>query len=291
MDSEIRSYIKESFSENKADLLIESFQLLEDADQDDYTNAFNALLMDEGNIDRGDLSMQFESMVYQSVNQIIKLHNVILNEDTPLSMVNQVCRGLLDIEYYLGIDDIVRTIESDLDLEEKFSQIISFTTGIDSEYILPYLEEVNPSLIDRIEELFISKQALDQTELEVDELQFKILSNVKNITRFLQSEDFIAIKLINADVVVGIEFNEYLKYITHELETLTNGAIAKELFVLLSISKQDNESILSIYSKYSNFLFHDLDKVTKVYSLISKIIQEFDRYMLQRMAFTKEAVK
>lgn len=288
MKMPVEQFIKDSFVDSKADLLLEAFQIFLEAQLESYQDDFNDLLMQEGNLDRMDLTSRFEQMVMDILFAMIKDHGVTLDNDTPLWMVNQVCSGLIAIQYYLDTEQILRVIESDSDSEEKLAQIIAFVNNIDDQAILPYLHDVNPSLLDKIEELFSARVFESPADLEKEAKMFKLLRRVKDILRFLGSSEFRGAQLLQVGVLAGNEFAQYMRYFQYDIDTRPIEDAAKELFVVLAMSSDGSVNPLEVYAAQSDFLFHDLDKITRVRSQLSKLILEFDRYMLARSAMPEE---
>lgn len=285
MDAGIKLFIKSYYHEDKADLLLESLQIFEDLEVQEYVNDINDLIAQESNIDRSELPSKIEQIILTLLNKFVLLHGIKLQENTPIDVINQLCIGLNSIEYYLDIDSVIRTLESDIDNEEKLSQLLSFTTLLDENITLVYLEEVSSSLLDKISISFNNKVFESLDILEFKSLENSVMLKVKSIERFLSSDlssDLIGVKLVKAGILVGASFDEYKKYIFPTIEEMTVEQAARELFLLLSISKDGNKSPLEVYSKNSELLFHNIDKITKVYSQLSKLILEFDRYELQR---------
>ena len=282
MDAGLVLYIKESFNNDKADLIFESFEVFNQANIDDYENDFVGLLMEESNIERSDLAPMFEAMVVDLLFSTLMDYGVKLNSDTPLEIINLVCKGIDAIEYYLGTDDITTILESDLNKEEKLADILECSINADKDIILIYLEDANISLLNRIQEIFDLRVIVPTIDIETQAINFKITTKLKNFNRFLTNEDFIGIKLLNAGVIIGSPFDQYLRYFEHKLDDMSVDQAAKELLILLFMSCDGIVSATSVYQKYSSILFHDLDKITKVFSQINKLTLEFDRYMLQR---------
>ena len=282
MDAGIELFIKESFIEDKSDTFRESFEVFSRANLEDHENEFNALLMEESSLDRVYVLNAFEELISTNLSFILATYGVKVADETPISLMNQICKGLTDVEYYLDSTEMLRITESDLDTEEKLSRILQAVTGIDDQLILFHLFKVTPSLIDRVEEVFEKNSFESQEDLIERADQHLVLKNLQNISRFLSNDNFIGLNLIKAGVHVNSGFLQYLRYFERHLDDLKPPELAKELFILLTMSSDCNKNILMAYSKHSNILFHELDKISKVYSELSNLISLYDRYMLQR---------
>lgn len=286
MISPVIQFIKDSYIQSKSDLLLESFEIFLQAQLPDYENDFIELLMQQDNLDRSELPIQIEGMVVDILTAMINENGVILDPDTPLYMLNIICSGLNNIEYYLDTEEILRIIEISNPAEDTLSEIIGSVTTSDSEKIVVYLHEVNDSLISKINELFESRASDSQSNVEENSLISQIVLKIKNIDRFLGNEDYVGIQLLKAGVIAGNLFDEYVRYFHHHLEDKTTEQVAKELFIMLTLSKDGYSSLIETYSIHADFLFHDIDKVTKVKTQLVKLQIEFDKYMYQRNTAT-----
>lgn len=283
-------FIKQSYTPEKVDTLLESFDILEDAQIEAYEDAFFDILMQHGDKEITGVPGEIEDLMIRFLLDIMVQHGVEISEDTPLSVMNAICDGLLGIQYYMSSDDISLVLESALDEEEKLSQILELVNGLDQHRALAAFERVDPGLLTKIEELVTSKTELDASDFERESENFKITKKLRDIVRFFSSQEFVAVKLINAGVVIGADFEQYIKYFVKYVEDMKPEDIAKEVFLLLTMSRDGYESMLQTYSKYTSRLFTDLDQTTKVFTALNKVVIDFDKYMMQRNALTKPIV-
>jgi hypothetical protein len=284
MHPSLKMFVIESYTPDKADLLIESFGILDDAQIEAYENGFFEILMEESNVEISETPAQFESLMVRHLTEIVTEHEIKLAAETPLAYLNALCNGILGIQYYLAPDEISVVLESDQDTEEKFSQILELINGLDVDRSLVYLETVNPSLLDKIETIIDGKQFVSKEQQLEETQEHLIIQKLKNIHRFLNIDDLIAVRLINAGVVIGVNFEQYIKYFVNHTEGMDVERMAKEVFTLICMSRDGYADLLGTYSKYSSSLFHGLDQTTKVFTGLNKVVNEFDRYMLQRNA-------
>lgn len=291
MQASLKMFVVESYTPDKADLVIESFDILEDAQIEDYENGFFDILMQEADSERSDVPHDFESLVMRHLNQIVIDHDITVAQDTPLSYLNALCSGILGIQYYMAPDELSLVLESDKDSEEKFSSILELVVGLDYDRSLVHLESVSPSLLDMIETIVANKQMLDKSELNEESEQHYITKKLRDINRFLNSPELIAYKLVDAGVVVGVNFDQYIKYFVNHTEGLSVEQLAKEVFMLINLSRDGFSDMLGTFTKYSSSLFLNLDETTKVFTALNKLSNDFDRYMLQRNALIKNPIK
>jgi hypothetical protein len=291
MNATIEQFVKESFIEEKADVLRESFEIFELSNLNNSDNEFISLLMEQDNLDRITVLSDFENLAVTNLCFILINYGIKVAEETPLYLLNHICRGMADLEYYTGVDDVLRTIETDMDSEEKLAQILEYATGIDEQLILTHLETVNPSMIEKINELF-SGRVIDLPEDFIKQAaDHKVISTLRDMARFFNQDNMIGFNLIKAGVLINAPFINYLRYFEHHLDDLNVEEASKELLVLLTLSSEGYANALKTYSEHSNVLFHELNKISKVFSELSRQIMLFDRYMIQRSTLRADSAK
>jgi hypothetical protein len=291
MNKTIEQFIKESFIEDKSDVLLECFEIFDLSNLNNHENEFMSLLMEYDNLDRITVLSDFESLAVTNLCFILINYGIKVAEETPLSMLNHICRGMADLEYYTGVEDVLKTIETDMDSEEKLSQILEYVTGIDEQLILTYLETVNPSMVDKINDLFSDRVNDLPEDFAKQSADHKLISTLRDMARFLGQDNIIGFNLIKAGVLVNASFSNYIRYFEHHLDDMSVQEAAKELLVLLTMSSEGYSNVLKTYSEHSTILFHDLDKISKVFSELSRQIMLFDRYMIQRSTLRADSVK
>lgn len=282
MDAGLEIYIKENYNNVKADLLFESFELFELSSIQGAANDFYAILMQEGNRDSIDTNHDFEQLAYNMLIGILKDHGIFLNEDTPLMVVNQFVDGIINIQYYLGITDVMRVLESDSDTEEKLVEIISFVTPMETQRALQYIESVDMSLIVKINDIFSAKENTEQQDLAQEATVAKCVNKFRNVTRFLKEADTVASRLVKANIFIGGEFEEYLPYIVHKFDDMKVEQLGAELFSLLSITKDGVDNPQQCFSEHADSLFGDLTEISNITNQINKLVVQFESYIQTR---------
>ena len=238
--------------------------------------------MEEGSIDAAEIPIQFEGMITAKLLAIITAHGIKLQSETPLWMINDIVMGLLGIEYYLDNEEMLRIMESDSDSEEKLARMINAVIGTDADVIVQYIEEMNDSLLDRAQELFTARVIEPPGQLQEDSENYKLVHKLKDVARHLGNQELLAIQILHRGVLPGALFSEYLRYIQHSLDDIPASEAAFELFALLAISHDGSKNMLQTYAAHSEFLFHDMDLITKVRACLITTQQNFDRYLAER---------
>lgn len=289
MQQEIEDFIRSSYEHSKADLMLQSFELFEEAQLEDYEGDFLEILMEEGSIDATELPDQFFGVMLSTLLLIVKAHGVKLQAETPHWIVNEIVRGLMAIEYYLDPVEMIRVTEGDSDNEEQLAEMLYLVTGTESGVLVQYIEDMNTSLLKRVVELFTARVIEDPDKLAEDAAAYKLVARVKDISRFMADRNLLAMQLIERGVLAGANFDEYLHYIHHLLDDSVPDVVAKELFAIFSLSRDGSANMLDLYREKSEIIFHDADRIFQVKSRLIKLQTDFDKYMLERKHIMNQA--
>lgn len=288
MDAGLEIYIKENYNNEKSDLLFESFELFELCSIEGAANGFYEILMQEGNKDYIDTNHDFEHLAYTMLISVLKDHGIFLNEEAPLMVVNQFVDGIINIQYYLGVTDVMRTLESDLDTEEKLVEILSFVTPMEPQRALQYIESIDMSLISNINDIFSIKENTELQDLVEQATVAKCVNKYRNVNRFLKEIDTVTNRLVKANVFVGGSLEEYLPFIAHKFDDMKVEQLGIELFSLLSITKDGVDNPQQCFSEHADQLFGDLTEISNITNQINKLAAQYESYIQTRRLIIKE---
>lgn len=288
MDAGLEIYVKDNYNNEKADLLFESFELFELCSIEGAANGFYEILMQEGNKDYMDTTHDFEQLAYSMLFNVLKDHGIFLNEEAPLMIVNQFVDGIINIQYYLGVTDVMRVLESDFDSEEKLVQILSFVTPMETERALQYIESVDMSLISNINDIFSIKETTELQDMVDEAIVAKCVNKYRNVNRFLKEADTVANRLVKANVFIGSTFEEYLPFIAHKFDDMKVEQLGVELFSLLSITKDGVDNPQQCFSEHADRLFGDLTEISNITNQINKLAVQYESYIQTRRLIIKE---
>lgn len=287
MDAGLEIFVKDNFGQDKVDLLYESFELFELADIEGVNNRFYEIIMEESNTDVGETARLFEDHAYQTLTDLLRNHGIILVDEASLMMVNQFVDGILNLQYYMGVEDVLRVMESDFDTSEKLVNALMFVTPMEESRALTNIEMVDPSLIDKIEDMFNAK-SLDENPDEIKEaIVAKCVNKYRNVYRFLKEADTVAFRLVKANVFIGGEFEEYLPFIAHTFDDMPLQQLGIELFSLMAITKDGVDNPAKCFSAHADQLFGDISHISNINNQINKLVVEFESYIQARRLITK----
>ena len=278
---EIDYFIETFFIEFIKEDIKESFDILNLMELD-YTESFMTLLMTESDLGTSEVSDKFIQTLNGFLNTLLTQHGVVLVKESSINIKNNILRGLIDIPYYENtneIDDIISSLEEP---NFKFSELIDLVSDLTVMNIFIHIESVNPSLFIKLSDTINSSDIkIDENELDKQELINNIIFKLKQIKVFTQYSKAVGFTLVNNNMLLGMTFDKYTCYADKQFEFLSLEDIAIEVFVLLTMSEEGFKNPLITFRKYSNNLFSDLDKVTKVDIKLNNLLMQFDRELLK----------
>lgn len=272
MRQEIEIYIKDTFNEEKTDILVRCFEVFEQYNLEDYDNQFIDLLMEVDYKDQYQAQLEFETLVKNNLLNLCYIQGVNLTDDTELSLICEITHCLLNIQHYEDKKAILDVIGTDFATEEKLCELFQLISPLNVERLLPAFEQVNPGIFVKLREVCAEDINLEHENPDKEE----ILNRLKILKQYLAKDDCIGFKLIKRSASIGLRFEHYFLYIKMKIDDMEIIDVAKELLVLFTMSSDTFRNVIEEFSKRSNNIFTDLDKISKVNSLLVKMCGEFD---------------
>lgn len=281
MLQELDYFIDTYFCEDTKKIIIESLETLDDL-QIEYENDFIELIMSEGTMEQVELLDKFRLSIDNMLSGTLKLHGIVLNEEATLEFKNKITQAIIVLETYEGKDDILGILESSEEPNYKFSELIEQVTELSAINVFTKIESVDPGLFKRLIEIFnTSLIVIREDDVEKQILRNNIVSKLKNIKAITKYDKALGFTLTNSDTVLGSDFKQYTTYADKHFEYLTIDEIAIEVFILLSMSMEGFDKPLITFRKYSQDLFSDLDKITKIDIKLNNLIIAYDKYIIE----------
>lgn len=285
MTPEIEYFVDNFIDEHNRDNIITAFDLLDQFGVEEYQERFITLMMIESDIGTIELVDSFTLTINNLINELLKIHGIVFNDIFFLETKNKILEGILVLQDLESKDSILTILESSSDSVEKFCEIIVEVTDLNFMYVLSAVEEVNPIFITKLNDLLNTNIInISEEEMINNDFSNKIITKLKNIKSFINYDKAVGFTLVNNNTVLGSNFTKYVTYAVKHFEHLTNEDIAKEVFVLLTMSDEGFEQPLITFRNYSQNLFSDLDKITKIDILLNKLIMQFDKFILQNQS-------
>ena len=172
-----------------------------------------------------------------ALQDVLKQHGVILNEDTPLELVNLIISSIIDLMDYENSDEIERTLKTELGSVEIFCELIHLVMYKTVDELMPYVESVDVSLFSRLA-LHIENKEQEKTvqsTLEGSERE-KRINAVKDLIGVTQNYELKIIKLLGSGMEVGYAYEVYLNVLKPHLDMDNPEQVAEDLYAAALIS-------------------------------------------------------
>lgn len=288
MRSEIELFLNLSYNQERIELFKKCFSVFEEFHLEDYDHGMLELISMYDSMDPAQVFLEFDIIVKNTLISVIQEHGIELDIETNLDMVCEIARCLNAIQTYEDKDSIVRTLESEYDNEEKLAQLFRFVSIESVDNFMLAINNVDQNIFSKLYDLYKNIDIEDYSEEEIL-ITNKIIKNLKEFKAFVQYDQAIGFKLLTKGLTVNRDFNLYIKYCLQKFETMELGDIAKELLVILFMSKQSYASPIMFFRSVSNTLFDDINKITKIDVLINTLINDFNRNKAQQLSTTQAA--
>lgn len=278
---EIKFFIDNYCIEDNKSIVEASFDLLDELEITDYINEYNDLFMAEGDIEVTDLLPTFMSIINKQITELLALHGIATNEEATLDCKNKILEGILNLPDYSDKLALLVILESQEDEMEKFCELMSHVSTLQSSDLFNKIDSVDISLFTKLLAIVNASNSDNNTqEDEKNDLKVDIIKKLKEIKKVIGYDNAVGFTLVNNSIVLGSSFEQYCNYAIKHFDTYTPAVVAKELFVLLTMSEEGFHNPLIVFRKYSQDLFSDLDRITKIDIELNKLIMQFDKSLL-----------
>lgn len=278
---EIKFFIDSYCIEDNKSIVETSFDLLDELEITDYINDYNDLFMVESDIEVTELLPTFMSIINKQITELLTLHGIITNEEATLDCKNKILEGILMLPDYSDKLALLVILESQDDEMEKFCELLSHVSTLQSSDLFNKVDSVDTSLFTKLLTIVNASNSDNNThEDEKNDLKVEIIKKLKSIKKVIGYDNAVGFTLVNNNIVLGASFDQYCNYAIKHFDTYTPDVVAKELFVLLTLSEEGFHNPLIVFRKYSQDLFSDLDRITKIDIELNKLIMQFDKSLL-----------
>ncbi len=291
MNEIINTYIQNTFNPElefevrKTLSIFENF-LLEGVD-DDLSN----LLMCIEDADRDQVQDNFIAILNKKIDFIFLSHSLRFSEKTPLHIKNDILNAIFILQdlndYTLAVD----TISSSTDTNFAIANVIALYCTVGVGNILNYLQSVDSSLLDKIENLYI-----EQRNSEIDPNTATIRENIEKIYDYVRAfDDMIKVECLGSMMVgkgykAGYPIKQYLSLVRDDIVIITadgvdkgvsaRDSIANNIISLVLLSENGYEQLEQIIS--DNVAQMVPNVTSPLLDAISSKITEFRKFYEER---------
>ena len=202
----LTTYLESKVSLEKIALYSACYNNLEKFQVPEFDQILDNLVMEglsglkDTNATVDEIDVFFNTALHDVLNQ----HGVVLNEETPLELINLIVSSMLDLIEYENTDEIERTLKTELDSAEIFCELIHLVMYKTVDELMPYVDSVDVSLFSKLLLHIQNKEQEKSTEstLTVTERE-KRISALKDLINTTQNYDLLVIDLLGSGMDVG----------------------------------------------------------------------------------------
>lgn len=209
-----------------------------------------------------------------------------LVEDIDLYDLVIIFNTLLEIEYYLDHDQILRAIESDNATLETLADIFEIVSNVSTSWTFTKILFVNPALLNKIKEAHYTKSIAMEVIETVDDVETKRLlaqiENLKLLRDYTGNEQLVCFKLVRRGNSLNSDFKTNSQYIRNHLEFADTDNLVMEILGMLYFSKDTAGDPIMGFKNHSDYLFDDLRKITQIDSKVTQLVSKILNYKVTR---------
>ncbi|MEG3033882.1 MAG: hypothetical protein RR877_00110 [Aurantimicrobium sp.] len=193
---------------------------------------------------------------------------------------------LLEVEYYLDHDQILRAIEAEDEPLETLANIFEIVSNLNTSWTFSRILSIEAALLTKIRDTHYTKSvAMEDVEPEQtkdDKIQLNQINNLKLYREFTANDQLVCFKLIRRGHNLDTDFKTNVQYIRNHLEFAKPEDLVTEIVGILYFSSDTTVDPIMGFKTHSEYLFDDLKKITQVDSEVSQLVSKFLNYKATR---------
>ena len=287
MQNNFVDFIETNYQEILGNCLKDALVIFDSYNVNDHEFPLQNLMY--GSVDNLDPSETLDRFV-----NTIKNFLFVLGENFGLSFYEEidiydlvtVFQTLLEVEYYLDHDQILRAIESDDEPMETLANIFEIVSNLSSSWTFSKILSIEPALLTKIRDTHYTKSvAMEEVETgqtKDEKIQLNQINNLKLYREFTNNDQLVCFKLIRRGHNLNTDFKTNVQYIRNHLEYAEPANLVAEIVGILYFSADTTTDPIMGFKTHSDYLFDDLKRITQVDSEVSQLVSKFLNYKATR---------
>lgn len=271
MRKEFEIYIKDSFGEADQEVLTDALRLFEQFSLPNYQERYISLIMDYSMSDPQQLSDAFKFSMFQDLTMLVNYHGIHVNDHAESADLVALLDGLQVLENYDDAAAIVQYLDQDGSNEDVFADLLTLTTAKHDTYFLNFIASVKPALLKRLKEMYQAGANRSKTDSDDPEVEANVV-RLKKLYEYDYFKGCIGYELIQMNVPLGLEFVAYAQFLRPRIEEAEDEQAAKEIVVVLAMSRDGLLLPQQTYQKYSDTFWDDIARISKVDLAITRVL-------------------
>lgn len=288
VENMVSDYCTDVFKQQFADI----DEIMDEFDYADYPQAMLDIAMTQDMYSgKAGISDMIYQTTYRHLDYLLRRHEVILTEEASIDDQILILRALQLLQSCECHSDVVAITDSDLDYIEQFISLMQLVTVVEQPTtLMTKIESVSTSLIEAIYRLHKGKEDQEQSLASPEHLaELKKLYIYYKEVLHKDGANIWAIKILQAGVNLGSEFNYYYKLVQPRIDAIADPTqLAEQLFMLFMMGSDSWQSILPYWRSHSEEIVSDMDLLTKVDMQLADQIAKYERYKFTKLDTKKD---
>lgn len=273
----LRTYLIDATSTDVFDAVDQAHSAFERIGLENYELAFEELLMTDDTVDAGQTVDFVTGLTKEFQAKVLQEHGVQLVEDTNMPMYTTIINGLLDIQDYENVHDIVRACESCAEPIEALAEVLSLVTAKTAEELMLSMEFVSAALIKRLIEQTNERTTKQDDDEEERTFRQARIAEFQKFAQFVGSDTFLAYDILRKGVDVGFPFMIYANFIKRDFERLEPQDAAINLVAMAIVSSDGYNTIQAKISDHIEEFIANPDVITRVTVAVTDLLVRFQQ--------------
>lgn len=274
MDELLQIFVEEYFSEDFQQEVNRSFGLFDHFEHNQAYDGMVGIIMNESNLGGDAMRDMFVDELNVQLNFVLEQHMIQLVDIATIYEKNEVLLALAhvqDLEDYTGIIRTLETLESP---ESQFARVIAELSMLDEGKVMEILKELNPRVLQILKDYIYKKEEAREVVETVDPKQLKQLRFFAQVL----GTDTLGGRLVAGGLRVGERFETYLDLIQDMVVAADEQTTGTNILSVIYLSVDGLNSPLLVFRKYSYRLLQDIDKVSRVETVILNLIAKLNEH-------------
>lgn len=282
MNESIKDYVEKNYILEMQAVLFKVFSLLNRLNIFTYEAYILNILNELDNVDTEYTSTDIVNYLEGFIITLENEFGYILNDQVTLEQRTDFMRGYVDLEDYIDHEAVIRVLETDNDLPEKLSEVVSLTTVLNKETLLCFIDTVDESALFTLSRLHISESSKENIINETDSpvASPEQIKNVKAYDNFIKENNLTitCINLVREGYEIGLPWNIYWDKVSEDTLKLGRDELCIEFIGLCLLSKEFWTNPQTAFNDFGEKYLDSLSTFTEANQMIKNIMSSFLNY-------------
>lgn len=252
------------------------YQLVRELQIEEFETELTDLAMSSDMYEPVEAADRFNTIMYNYMVEVLQQHDIKLADEASLEDAVTICEAVLLMQDWDDHEGILRILETLSSNEEKFAEVVYTVTTKSMETVMTLIESVSDAFIAKLQE-FHNKDSQDDAEAGTTN---EVLLQQLKIANSFYAGDAIIFKMIQAGIPVGAPLQFYLDIFAPNIQQIERANLAKEMHCVLLAAEDSYNNVVTRFSEISDFIFDDLNEITKLNTELVRESQKFNTYKL-----------